>query len=274
MKPEFNYPGGSQAVPPISKPGGNRRAIRWIVALVGVLIALSLGLLVLLLIGADIIGQGGAAGPVALLLGLIAATIPVPFYILLVLWIDRYEAEPLWLLATAFLWGATIAAFSSFLINSIGGALVTHIFDEATGSAFGAVISAPIVEESSKGLALFILFFWKKDEFDGIVDGIVYASMVALGFAMTENIKYYAQAALGGGSSLTGIVIVRGMLSPFAHPLFTSMTGIGLGWARQTNNRFVKFVMPIAGLGLAMALHATWNLSAVLSSSSPLIFLG
>jgi len=59
---------------------------------------------------------------------------------------------------------------------------------------FGAVISAPIVEESAKAFILFVLFFWKKDEFDGIVDGIVYAGMVGLGFAMTENILYYGRA--------------------------------------------------------------------------------
>jgi len=36
------------------------------------------------------------------------------------------------------------------------------------------VISAPIVEESAKGLnPFFHLFLFKKDEFDGVIDGIV-----------------------------------------------------------------------------------------------------
>lgn len=128
------------------------------------------------------------------------------------------------------------------------------------------VILAPLVEESSKGLFLFLIFFWKKDEFDGIVDGIVYAGMVALGFAMTENVKYYGEAMLQGTDTLLGTFILRGAMSPFAHPLFTSMTGIGLGWARQTSNRAVKILAPLFGLGLAMVLHGLWNLSALITS--------
>jgi hypothetical protein len=49
------------------------------------------------------------------------------------------------------------------------------------------------------------------------------------------------------------------MAAPFSHPLFTSMTGIGLGWARQSNNGFVKLVVPVLGFMLAILLHATWN---------------
>ncbi len=188
-------------------------------------------------------------GPIAFLLGLVMATLPVPVYVLLILWIDRYEAEPLWLLGVAFVWGAVFATFSALILNTISIVL----FNEA----FGAVVSAPIVEESAKAVALFTLFFWKKDEFDGIVDGIVYAGMVALGFAMTENISYYGRGALQG--HLGGIFIVRGLMSPFSHPLFTSMTGIGLGWSRQTSNTFVKYAAPVLGFGLAIALHATWN---------------
>src|SRR5215208_4639927 len=78
--------------------------IRLVLALVALFIALFLGLLVLLLIGIE-------TGPVALVLGFLTATIPVPLYIALVLWIDRYEGEPLWMLATAFFWGALIATF-------------------------------------------------------------------------------------------------------------------------------------------------------------------
>jgi hypothetical protein len=49
------------------------------------------------------------------------------------------------------------------------------------------------------------------------------------------------------------------MAAPFSHPLFTSMTGIGLGWSRQSNNGFVKIFMPVLGFMLAILLHATWN---------------
>ena len=79
------------------------------------------------------------------------------------------------------------------------------------------------------------------------------------GFAMTENILYYGRALQGGVGGLTVVFIIRGMAAPFSHPLFTSMTGIGLGWARQSNNGFIKVTMPVLGFMLAILMHATWN---------------
>ena len=233
-------------------------AIRLVLAITAGLIAMVLGLLVLLLIGIE-------TGPVAFMLGLLTATIPVPMYIVLVLWIDRYEAEPLWMLATAFFWGALIATFFAFLLNTTGQ-VITHALTQnaSAAEAFAAVVSAPIVEEIGKAFILFIFFFWKKDEFDGVVDGIVYASMAALGFAMTENILYYGKAAAeGGGAGLTLIFIIRGFFAPFSHPLFTSLTGIGLGLARQSTNIAVKAVTPVVGLLMAIFMHSIWNGSAV-----------
>lgn len=232
-------------------------AIKVALSILGMLVALFLGLLVLIVIGIE-------TGPVALMLGLITATIPVPLYIILVLWIDRYEAEPLWMLATAFFWGALIATFFAFLLNTTSQGVVGALTNANAGQAFAAVISAPIVEEIGKAFILFIFFFWKKDEFDGVVDGIIYASLTALGFAMTENILYYGKAvAEGGGGALTLIVIIRGFFAPFSHPLFTSLTGIGLGLARQSTNVAVKVLTPVVGLLMAIFMHSIWNGSAV-----------
>jgi len=227
-------------------------AVKIAIGIVCALIALLLGLLLLLLIGYE-------TGPVAFLIGLVTATIPVPLYVILVLWIDRYESEPFWMLATAFFWGALVAAFVAYLINSTGGAIVSALAGPAAGNTFALVISAPIVEECTKATILFIFFFLKKDEFDGVIDGIVYGALVALGFAMTENILYYAKAALGGGAALTVTLFLRGFLAPFSHPLFTSMTGIGLGLARQTKNLAVKLLTPVLGLLMAIFMHSIWN---------------
>lgn len=243
---------------PIVLPKSNRlSAIKIVAAIVAAMFAALLGLLILLLIGAE-------TGIVELVIGMICATLPVPIYVMLLLWIDRYESEPLWMLATSFFWGAIIAVFISLIFNTgiqIFAAVASN--SEEVGDAVGAVISAPIVEESAKALILVILFFWKKDEFDGIVDGIVYAGMVGLGFAMTENILYYGRAMQKGPDVLTAVWIIRGMAAPFSHPLFTGMTGIGLGWARQSQNTFTKIMAPFLGFGLAILMHAAWNGSAV-----------
>ena len=234
----------------------NRSALHWMASAVAVLLALLLGLLTLLMIGFE-------TGAVAFISGFVIATLPVPLYIMLVLWLDRYESEPFWMLATAFFWGALVAVFFAILINSISYEVVEALAGEKTAELYGKSVSAPVVEEVWKALALFALFFWKRDEFDGVIDGIVYAGMVGLGFAMTENMLYYGRAVVEG-QTLT-VFVLRGMFAPYAHPLFTSMTGIGLGLASQRRRGFARVALPLAGLLLATALHSVWNTSLYLS---------
>jgi RsiW-degrading membrane proteinase PrsW (M82 family) len=172
------------------------------------------------------------------------------------MWLDRYDPEPPWLLSLAFAWGALVAVIVSFVINTLIGSLF--------GPEVGAVVSAPIFEEGSKGIGLIILLFFARREFDDILDGIVYAGVIALGFATVENVLYYGRALLSGGfEALAVIFFVRGILSPFAHVTFTAMTGIGCGIARESHNIFVRLVMPLVGYGFAVFLHAVWNGMAV-----------
>jgi len=252
--------------PQYAMRSSNTSALKIVLAVFGAMVAAFLGLIVLLLIGVE-------AGPVGLLVGMICACLPVPIYVMLLLWIDRYESEPLWMLITAFLWGALVAVLIALVLNTsvmIISAVSTH--SAQVGELMGGVVSAPIVEESAKAFILLVFFFFKKDEFDGIIDGIVYAGMAGLGFAMTENIVYYGRALVGGGVGvLTFTIILRGMVAPFSHPLFTSMTGIGLGWSRQSDNGFIKVTMPVVGFMLAILLHATWNGSVMFGGGAGFI---
>jgi RsiW-degrading membrane proteinase PrsW (M82 family) len=250
--PSFPTPNAYAA----ASPAPQRNAMRTMIIIACVLVGLLLGLLTLLLIGLG-------TGFVPLLFGFVLATLPVPIYIALALWIDRFEPEPPWTLAMAFFWGALVAVFIAFVMNTVSGLIVGALFGHNAGEFFSTVISAPFVEETAKASVLFGLFFWKRDEFDGVIDGIVYATMVGLGFAMTENIQYYGGALREGGIAGSLVLfILRGAMAPFSHPLFTSMTGIGLGLASQTRKGAVKFLAPLAGLFIAMSLHGLWNLSA------------
>ncbi len=225
----------------------------WIVAGVILAAALVLGPISLLVIGLGV-GDG-------FFIGLVMAVLPVPLYVAFALWVDRFEPEPPWLLVLAFIWGAAIAVFFSLLFNILHEGLVSALAGEASASTLTAILAAPFIEELTKGAALLLLFLWKRDQFDNVTDGIVYASMVGLGFAMTENIQYYGEAAMTQDGP--GIVfILRGILGPFSHPLFTSMTGIGLGIARETSRTSTRWLAPLIGLGSAMLLHSVWNLSA------------
>lgn len=249
------YP-GMRVAPPA--PAVKRGVLRWMLGVAAVLAALLTGLCTLWLIGYE-------TGIVPFLAGLVAATLPVPVYVTLVLWLDRYEPEPPWMLAAAFFWGALVAVFFAIIINSVGVAIVAALAGDSAAESYGMVVSAPVVEETAKALVLFVLYFWRRDEFDGVTDGVVYAAMVGLGFAMTENIKYYGMAV--AEDNAVGVFIVRGIFSPFAHPLFTGMTGVGLGLAAQTVKGWVKVVAPVAGFAAAVLFHALWNASARLTSA-------
>jgi hypothetical protein len=135
------------------------------------------------------------------------------------------------------------------------------------GESASAVISAPLVEEFMKGLAIAGMFYFWRREFDGVVDGIIYATFVALGFAAVENVVYYARAARQSGDALTGLFILRGLVTPWAHPLFTSMTGIGFGVSRESTRPLVRWSAPLLGYAAAVFLHFVWNGSSVFSTA-------
>jgi RsiW-degrading membrane proteinase PrsW (M82 family) len=183
------------------------------------------------------------------------AVLPLPLYIGVVLWLDRFEPEPRGMLAVAFLWGASVAIVVSGLVNGV--------MDAVVGQGWTAIAGAPIVEEALKAAVLVRFYLARKDEFDGVVDGVIYAAMVGLGFAFAENVDYYGRALqYGGTAGLAVIFTLRGMIASFSHPLFTSLTGLGLGVARQSGSRAVAVVAPAAGFAGAVALHALWNAGA------------
>ena len=233
------------------------REILRVLVLTGiVLLMLFTGALVLAIAGLE-------TGPNAFALALLLAVLPVPVYLAIVLYVDRFEPEPVGMIALTFLYGATIAAFVAIIVNSVGEAIVSEQLGTDVATIYGGSISAPIVEEAAKGLILFGIYTWRRREFNGVLDGIVYASLVGLGFAMTENVLYYGRgAAEEGVVGAVGTFVVRGIISPFAHPLFTAMFGIGLGIASMSRSRTVRVAAPLAGLGAAMLLHSLWNTSA------------
>jgi RsiW-degrading membrane proteinase PrsW (M82 family) len=202
-------------------------------------------------------------GPGPFLLGLLFALIPVPLLFLAVLALDRYEPEPAINLAFTFVWGASVACLLALILNELDQAWLTSALGRANGDFFTAVIGAPIVEETAKGLVILGLLRLGRGELDGPIDGIVYAGAVGIGFAMTENVLYYSRVVHeAGGVGLAATFVLRGVLSPFAHPLFTSATGIGLGFAALSRRRAVRIGAPALGLLVAVLLHATWNAAA------------
>ncbi|XXX72709.1 PrsW family glutamic-type intramembrane protease [Sorangium sp. So ce134] len=203
--------------------------------------------------------ESGASMLSAMLVGALFAFPPLVLYLFVPMVIDRYDPEPWWCLLMAFLWGALAATGFSILINTGVHVGVASSFGEPVGELVSASISAPFAEELFKGLGVFGFFYFLRREFDGIVDGIIYATFCALGFAAVENVLYYARASMQGSDVLAGTFVLRGVFTPWLHPLFTSMTGIGFGLARESSKTWVRVAAPIGGYLLGVALHAVWN---------------
>ncbi|MBA2505168.1 MAG: PrsW family intramembrane metalloprotease [Thermoleophilaceae bacterium] len=205
--------------------------------------------------------------------GVVLAVLPAPFYVSVALRMDRFEPEPFRLLAWTFLWGAAGATFVALVLNTAGQAIVGDEFGAHIGELYGNSVSAPIVEEVAKGAVLYVLYRRFRAHFNSVVDGVVYAAMVGLGFATTENILYYAQSATEGGVPLVATFFMRGVMSPFTHPIFTAMTGIGLALALASDRAAVKRLAPALGLLLAILLHSAWNTSATVEEGAGFFFV-
>ncbi|HSF25937.1 MAG TPA: PrsW family intramembrane metalloprotease [Actinomycetes bacterium] len=210
-----------------------------------------------------------ASGVVGFLAGLSLALVPVAPVLAALMWLDRYEPEPAGLLAFCFAWGATVAAAVAVVFNTVAAQALTAAGTD--GLTTTATVIAPVVEEAAKGILLVALLWWRRDEIDGIVDGIVLGATIALGFAFTENVLYFGQAFLLGREGETGqqffalglTFVLRGVLGPFAHPLFTACTGLGIGIAAGSRSRSVRVVAPALGYLAAVVLHAMWNVAAI-----------
>ncbi|MCK8477325.1 PrsW family intramembrane metalloprotease [Microbacterium aurugineum] len=224
-----------------------------------------LGFLLLALIGYF----GWALGAFASVVGLVLALIPLTIVFLGVRMIDRWEPEPKRLIFFAIAWGA-VAAVGLTLLVDVG----LTILIGPTSEAFTAVVQAPIVEEFWKGLGVFLIFLLARRAFDGPVDGVVYGALVGAGFAFTENIQYFAISLIeGGGEQLTVTFAVRAILSPFAHAMFTAVTGFAIGLVARRHGSVGSALGAglLGGLG-AVLLHGLWNGSATFADFFGLYF--
>ena len=194
----------------------------------------------------------------------------VPLLIVLgtVWWIDRWEPEPPGVLVAAFLWGSGVAAVVSLVVNTSASLLVASSTGSRSGTElFSAVVSAPIVEESTKALGVLIIFLIWRRTFNGPVDGVVYACVVAAGFAFAENISYFVRY----WDQIAATFLMRGILSPFVHVTFTACTGLAIGASARMRSSLAWIWMTPIGLACAIVLHAFWN--GIVSQAFILYFL-
>jgi RsiW-degrading membrane proteinase PrsW (M82 family) len=203
-------------------------------------------------------------GPTALLVALVLAAIPLVGVLLFIRWIDRWEPEPRGALFFALLWGAGASVLIALIFSGVTQhyAALAGLTGSGVATFFETVVQAPVIEEFAKGLGILLILWVMRRTFDGPVDGVVYAATIAIGFAFTENLQYFGLAinkdgGLGGDVAQT--FLLRAILSPFAHVMFTACTGVLLGLAARRTGRIGAIGYFVLGLVPAVMLHAFWN---------------
>lgn len=215
---------------------------------------------------------------------LTAAWLSIPA-ILFLWYLDRREREPFWLFVGALLWGAVVAHGLNLIVDTAGITFLTtdvlglspfeleglapdelfsqldlgqNLFPALTGLIL-ATFQGAWVEEVTKGIALLLLAWLMRSEFNGVRDGIIYGGLVGLGFNLTATAIYATDAFLDLGS----VGIVQQFISRFAllgfnsHFLYTALLGIGLGLAVQSRNPLRAASYAMGGGLLAILAHAT-----------------
>jgi RsiW-degrading membrane proteinase PrsW (M82 family) len=256
-RPQYAAPQAGWSVAALPDGDSRRRKVGFAIWALGIVVGVVLNILFTL---AEVFlskSPDRMAG--AIVLGALFAFPPLIVYISVPKILDRYDPEPWWCLAMAFMWGAFVATGFAGMINTFVEIAVSNAYGKEAGELIGAAVSAPFAEESFKGMAILGFFYFLRREFDGVVDGIIYAIFCALGFAAVENVSYYARAAIKGEDVLAGTFVLRGVFTPWLHPLFTSMTGIGFGLSRESHSPYVRALAPIGGFAVAVSLHAMWN---------------
>lgn len=200
------------------------------------------------------------------------SVVPMLMYLIIIWWMDRYEREPFWLVSMNFFWGATGAIIFGIIGSMIMGLGVTEFIyqfanDSDAGTLnnlAGAVVVAPVVEESTKGIFLLMMAFSR--HFDGPVDGAVYGGAIGLGFGMTENFLYFMsfpQDYVG----LFMLIIIRTLFSAVLHCCTQAVFGAAIGYAKFRGFGIKLLVIPL-GLATAMFMHFMWNLTVSFNSTA------
>ena len=226
-----------------------------------------LGLAVLLwLLVIDLYVFTSSAGPFVAAVCTAACVPTTVFGLFVVRRLDRNEKEPWRLVLVAFAWGAIVATSMVIWGESLWSAIAQRVLVPGPGLDVSTAFSAGLLEELAKGVAVVLLFLVMRNEFDDVVDGIVYGAAVGLGFNFLESIAYMTNlysifSPDGVGGYAAGFQWysrqVLGLF--FGHATYTALIGAGIGIARQLHGRREQVIAVASGFLIAIAAHFSWD---------------
>ncbi len=179
-------------------------------------------------------------------------------------------AIPTSILALFFEWNTpknvSIVLLARFLIAGSALAILSALYFYTWGSAIGfrSLIIAGPVEETAKLLAVvYVTRPLDRARYRYTLNGILFGAAVGAGFAAFESAGFAFQSLLNNGvGGATVSIVMRGMLSPFGHIIWTAISG-GIFWLRRKkHNTIVETLIDwrfLAVFSIPVALHTIWD---------------
>ncbi|MBN1149601.1 PrsW family intramembrane metalloprotease [candidate division WOR-3 bacterium] len=199
------------------------------------------------------------------LFGLLGIIFSTAVLVIFLRWFDRYEKEPIPLLAFAFFWGLIPAVVFSIILEIIfSQPLQLNGKSDLAQSFFSVSVIAPIVEEFVKGIFLFLLFLFFRKNIDDELDGAIYGAMSGFGFALTEDVLYFIKTLENGIAQGYFNVFLRSFLFGSNHAFWTSIIGFAWGWALLSRNKIKGFLVVLTSWFAAVFLHSLHNTCTIL----------
>lgn len=180
---------------------------------------------------------------------LLAAVAPILIIIIYIYLKDKYEKEPKRLILFSFLLGAIVSIVITTILYLVFDFVLPLPDDFSIKQQFiKAFFLVALTEEFSK-YVIVRYYCQPKHAFNEPFDGIVYAVMVSLGFAFTENIMYVFQ----GGYE---VALLRAFTAVPAHATFGILMGYFMGKAKFNGKRIPDNLL---GLSLAIFFHGSYD---------------
>ncbi|MBI3194794.1 MAG: PrsW family intramembrane metalloprotease [Ignavibacteriae bacterium] len=186
-------------------------------------------------------------------IGALLAFAPGVFWLWNFLQKDKAEPEPIHLLVRTFFYGM-LSVIPAFLLEFPLDALSATL------------VAAPLVEELCKLLAV-RLSVYNHVEFNEPMDGFIYSSAAALGFASLENALYVGSAIFDPAQTLGDVsmlFIVRGLISVPSHAIDSGMWGYALGLGKFSEKKKARLYL-VEGYFISVGLHAGFNFLATMN---------
>jgi len=190
------------------------------------------------------------------------ALLPIAVFVFLIYRADKYDKEPILPLFISFALGALSIAPAIWLQNFIAD---TGWFDLNSNMQLLAFVfvSIALIEELAKSI-IFFAFPFQKSFFNEPFDGVVYAVMIAMGFAAVENVIYVLEFGVETG-------IARALTAVPAHATFGIISGYYFGRAKFELNR--RWPLIIVGLVFTILFHTLYDF-LILQEISEFLMLG